>query len=387
MAPEPPRTVTTARPPATHHFLLVTPVETGNPPGSPEPAAPVQPTRFVSRSSTRAQSLAYRLVAQPPAPDAVPPPGPSGFDMVANRTWLAEVDGTTVLTVECEVRSAAPEPIGGVELELLEADLTELATRVAVDVLGCTRESVAWVGRYALSEPPAGWLGAETVRRPLNGSSETAVIGGWGNGAVTGWSLLDDGARGEVVRGLVDAQYLWHQVDELSRRSLDIVRGFRTPHARVRARDLRRVQRAVEAEWTALAQHHAAADDLFLNVQGVRRTTALAILEAWQYEDVMARVGRRIADAHDVVSRKRERFERRYQSTVEAVLFVLGLLTFVEIVLAAISTAYSGPVDTVPGAGVGLFAWLRSTSSDTLVLGTAGLVLVAALLVVARRRT
>ncbi len=101
----------------------------------------------------------------------------------------------------------------------------------------------------------------------------------------------------------------------------------------------------------------------------------------------MARVGRRIADAHDVVSRKRERFERRYQSTVEAVLFVLGLLTFVEIVLAAISTAYSGPVDTVPGAGVGLFAWLRSTSSDTLVLGTAGLVLVAALLVVARRRT
>ncbi len=229
MAPESPRTVTTARPPATHHFLLVTPVETGNPPGSPEPAAPVQPTRFASRSSTRAQSLAYRLVAQPPAPDAVPPPGPSGFDMVANRTWLAEVDGTTVLTVECEVRSAAPEPIGGVELELLEADLTELATRVAVDVLGCTRESVAWVGRYALSEPPAGWLGAETVRRPLNGSSETAVIGGWGNGAVTGWSLLDDGARGEVVRGLVDAQYLWHQVDMLSRRSLDIVRGFRTP--------------------------------------------------------------------------------------------------------------------------------------------------------------
>src|SRR5690606_39324815 len=103
-----------------------------------------------------------------------------------------------------------------------------------------------------------------------------------------------------------------------------------------------------------LAQHHAAGDERFLVGQGVRRTTALAILEAWQYEDVMARVGCRIADAHDVVSRKRERFERRYQSTVEAVLFVLGLLTFVEIVLAAISTAYSGPVDTVPGAGVGL---------------------------------
>src|SRR5690606_41502262 len=126
-------------------------------------------------------------------------------------TWLAEIDGTTVLTVECEVRSAAPEPIGGVELELLEADLTELATRVAVDVLGCTRESVARVGRYALSEPPAGWLGAETVRRPLHGPSETAVLGGWGKGAATGWWLLADSAQGEEVRGLGAAQYRGHQ--------------------------------------------------------------------------------------------------------------------------------------------------------------------------------
>jgi hypothetical protein len=213
---------------------------------------------------------------------------------------------------------------------------------------------------------------------------------GWGNGVVLGWSRLSEGDRTQLVRGLVDAQCIWAECHSIATEALASIRTLQEPSDfRVTAKDLLRLQRSTEALAAKLVDHHLALDDLLLNIQGPRSQTARTALLAWGYQEVSARVDRRVADVLQLLQLRRERFDRRFQSTVEFVLFALGLLTLIEFSLAMISTSFAGPVQASPGDGspIGIFAWIRSTNADALFLMAIALAAAAAVFVEKRRRS
>ncbi|HJF14544.1 MAG TPA: hypothetical protein K8V32_07020 [Enteractinococcus helveticum] len=380
----------------TRDFLLVAPVEISSRQVQNFKAPQTTDNgRFFSRSSDRAQFLTYNL--EPRKRSQVSPVtltigAKCSVILEVAELWIAHFGDTAIVAVLCRVNSPVIDTLSGSELEQLEIALTKIGIQASVSELQCPPESVMWVGRNRLlrtdEKVTEGWLSSEVVTSPLDGTPGASINSGWGNGSVLGWDLLDHTERLEVICGLIDAQYLWHQADKLSRSSLNILQSIGPPQARVKSREVRLMQHQMEEEWTNMANHHLAADDLFLNVQGVRRTVAQANLDAWNYNETIERITRRMQDTGNVVSRKSARLDRRYQSTVEMVLFALGLLTFLEIILSAISAAYSGAVPGMPGdeETIGVFAWLRNTSSDVLVLGAFALIFVAAALVITRRK-
>jgi hypothetical protein len=282
------------------------------------------------------------------------------------------------------------------DAERIEAELSSAAKSYLTDRLGINESAIAWVGRYSLDEEqPQQWTSHGTIKETLHtghGSmaQQPEIQIGWGNGVVLGWSRLSEGDRTQLVRGLVDAQCIWAECHSIATEALASIRTLQEPSDfRVTAKDLLRLQRSTEALAAKLVDHHLALDDLLLNIQGPRSHTARTALLAWGYQEVSARVDRRVADVLQLLQLRRERFDRRFQSTVEFVLFALGLLTLIEFSLAMISTSFAGPVQASPGDGspIGIFAWIRSTNADALFLMAIALAAAAAVFVEKRRRS
>lgn len=129
----------------------------------------------------------------------------------------------------------------------------------------------------------------------------------------------------------------------------------------------------------ALATHQLAYDDLQLNIQGVRRISAMAALTSWDYEAALERVDRRLSDALAVATTMRTVNERKYQELVQGVLYGLAVLTVIDVSLALISTAFSGSAD-VPGedSPLRLLDAIRLTNQDSIIVAAIVIAVAAA---------
>lgn len=320
-------------------------------------------------------------------PDTVD--APSG-EITIGRAAISSLRGRHVAALEV-TRNHNGNAIDSEEIECI---LSAAAVSYLTPHLGIQRNDVMWVGRYSLdSEQPEGWLSPGTLTSTLHtghrltiGSPQISV--GWGNGSVVGWATLAEPDRNQIVRGLVDAQCIWAECHAIAARALASFNQAQDTSEGLNASKLKDQQRAAEGLSTELVSHHLAVDDLLLNIQGVRSEAARTALDAWGYDAVSARVVRRVEDLKGLLQLRRERFERRFQSTVEYILFAVALLSLIQFALSLIATAFTGPVSTSPGIGsaLGIFTWLRSTNADILVLASVALAVVTAVLVEKRRR-
>jgi|GEM_PF-3768263 len=393
MPPSRPPTVhATAGWPQVQHYLLLAPLRgTLN-------SVQLTPDTILDAPSSRSASAAevlhqsWSLIE----PEAEPKQTGSASTVEVTKAALACVRSQNIAALEVTRRLA---PDGGVpeeDAERIEVELSDAAKRFLVDRLGISESAIAWVGRYALDEhQPEQWTSHGTITETLHtGHGSTAhqpeIQIGWGNGVVLGWARLSEDDRTQLVRGLVDAQCIWAECHSIATEALASIRTLQEPAGGgVSAKELQRLQHSTEALAARLVDHHLALDDLLLNIQGPRSQTARTALEAWGYQDVSTRVDRRVADVLQLLQLRRERFDRRFQSTVEFVLFALGLLTLIEFSLALISTSFAGPVQASPGDGsfLGVFAWIRSANADALFLIAIALAATAAVFVEKRRRS
>lgn len=319
----------------------------------------------------------------------------TGLDFAVEQIALCRVAGMAIGAMEVRA-SGRWRSRGGGSIAELEADLTSCAR---AEFAGHSETGqVPWVGRFALLEgrktSPENWLAEQIEEVEFEQSTrwslrdESRVRLGWGNGEISNWDLLAPQVRQDIVRGLVDAQAVWAEIDELSRRSHRLIEKFVVKDMKVTSRELRTEQGEAESLSVRLANHHLAYDDVVLNVQGARRDVAVGALRSWGYEEATQRISRRIEDLHRVMNTRVERFSRRYQVAVESILFLLGVLAVVDLGLATIGTAYSGSVDSAPGAGSGLgfFAWLRHSNADTMMVVAIGIALALWMFAEVRRR-
>lgn len=247
----------------------------------------------------------------------------------------------------------------------------------------------AWVSRTVLTERDDqvldNWLDGDIVARqiPANavqGAEATGMIEarfGWGNNAIIGWGAAERPVEEQLLRGLIDAQTIWVEIEAISTRSAQIVHNLIDDGSRLTRRDYDTHLADIRRLTLEIASHRLAYDDLMLSVQGPRRAAALSQLESWHYAVVAEKVGSRLSDTTAIIEQSKSALDRTYQKVIEVALFALSLVTFVDLVLAAISTSYSG-VDLPPGEGsrLGILRWIRGVDPDWLLAAAAGTILV-----------
>lgn len=316
-------------------------------------------------------------------------------ESVVARAAVAAIQGRYVAALELTSPQSGSGKADDTQptIEDVERWLTTVAADYLSQALGVSSDSIPWVGRYLLEDRvPVNWhspgaQSEELSSNMLSGSTANITLG-WGNGSIRGWEFLSESDKKQLVRGLVDAQYIWLEVSLIADDCLFAIRELHTDldgtslRSQVRGRP-----QMVEGLRRRLVDHHLAMDDLLLNVQGLRQQTARVALSAWHYLDVSARTDRRVDEAMQLFSLYRQRREARFQSIVEWILLAMSLLGLAQFTTGLISTAYSGTVNSSPGEGssLGLLAWVRSTDADVLILVTILLTAAIVLLLVRRR--
>lgn len=270
-----------------------------------------------------------------------------------------------------------------------EEFLTSVPAALALVVGELTGLAFSWVSRTALAEHQDqvldNWLDGDIIERQISSSaSGGAGAGGliearfgWGNNTIVGWGAAGGPVEDQLVRGLIDAQTIWVEIEAISARSAQIVHNLIDDGSRLNRRDYDTHLADIRRLTLEIASHRLAHDDLLLSVQGPRRAAALSQLESWHYAVVAEKVGTRLIDTTAIIEQSKSALDRTYQKVIEVALFALSLVTFVDLVLAAISTSYSG-VDDPPGEGsrLGILRWIRGVDPDWLLAAAAGTILV-----------
>lgn len=316
------------------------------------------------------------------------------FEASADKAALCWMRNVAVLVMEVDLSASG----AGLDLDELEEALSHMAehyaSRYLHEFLEPDQAALAWTGRTLLLEaeeqPPEGWLGdgrAEASVDNLDGPSSAGVTASWGNAVISGCEALDEPAWRELVRGMVDAQALWREVSHIADDVASKARKRVVGNNRRNRQNLKQFLRDIDDLSTDLADHNLAADELKMVIQGNRQAAGRAWLNAWGYEDAVSRVERRLSDVENVAERRTARLDARYQGSVEIILLALGSLTLFEVALTAISAAYSGGVDEVPGAGTpfSVLGLLRSAHSE-LILLVAGVAILSGVLILLRSR-
>ena len=317
-------------------------------------------------------------------------------DATIESAWIIDERGRHVLGLFV----AIDYPTGG--SVVLEAELTDLATDFAAANERIRETGMLWVNRTALLAPgevaPSGWVDGARENVDVDGRP---VELGWGNNSIGDWAAAlvgapddahgPDATRWQTIRGLIDAQAMWCELEELSAGSAQVITDLFTesPNTRGRSKRFRRLLAHSERLAAGIAKHHLGYDDLLLSLQGPRRAIAQGSLHAWGYQGLLERIARRMSDLQKVIESRKTAHERRYQRLVEGILSGLSLLTLLDLVLTIVGTALIG-TDDVPGSGspLGVFAALRAVDADALLLSGLTFALVAVVTVlVLRRRT
>ena len=299
-----------------------------------------------------------------------------------DAAWLVSIHERSFIAVRAESTAA----LKGSHSEVEEA-LSDLVLDFATAHPSVTATPL-WVSRTLLlpasGKVPAGWIDgdATTVKLDGSGNTMTELRLGWGNNAIVGWDDAVATDESQLVLGILDAQYLWVDIEALSAKSSTSIHEIVDGGGR-EVGSLRRKLLLMEELSTSLALHNLAYDDLLMHVQGAQRATAVALLKAWSYHDVTTRVARRIEDTTRVLEQKTSRRERGYQSLVEAILFGLALAAFLELVIVTISTAYEAHSTGIEhdSSPFGIFPWFQATDPDYVIGGTIVLILAVAAIV------
>lgn len=234
-----------------------------------------------------------------------------------------------------------------------------------------------WVSRTLLlddgEEAVPGWIVGQKKELRVDidsGNDCSEVTLGWANNSVSQWSQYNESERAELIKGLVDAQYIWTEAEALSEGSLIELdaHAFRLKFIRHPVRSKGKAGNML----VALALHNVAYDDVLLNLQGYRREIAKSSLDVWQYPELMARISRRIAEVHRLETERLSESSSKYENLVGNILLAVGLISAAQLVLAVIQTAFSGGTSDVPGGrgDGGLMTYFRNANIDIWMWGS-----------------
>ena len=342
------------------------------------------PNAFSSRLSSRAQVL--RQEWRTLDPDEVG--RLNGGETVVDRLASCRIGGT--LCLASEVLDRVVEGTFVVELE-------ERLTRVGKEIahrFAPPDHTCPWVGRAALLDGgtllPHSWLDDQPeVRRLMTRKGDEVVLRlGWGNSVVEHWSALSQEEQNQLVRGVVDAQSVWGDLDAISQAAVArLANVLKSDDRAVSRGEVRALQRASTDLRARMAVQNLAHDDTLLNTQGLRNGVANAYLEAWNYGAAAARVERQLEELSSLASQQADRLRRRYERTVEVVLLGLALLTIVDIVLSTVSTAFSEAAGQGPDGTLGVFEALRASGGEDVVGVAVAVTVLLAVMVLVRSRT
>src|SRR5690606_8427086 len=94
----------------------------------------------------------------------------------------------------------------------------------------------------------------------------------------------------QMLCGLVDAQSLWGELEELASDSAAVVRNVIDNDGKRTRREFNSGLLTLQDISARLARHNLKHDDLLLAVQGRRRAVAVTSLKSWNYQDVVDRI-------------------------------------------------------------------------------------------------
>jgi hypothetical protein len=259
-------------------------------------------------------------------------------------------------------------------VDIVEESLTgAVATMVTQRWRGV---GVKWVSRTRIVETTRmddDWmlLDEDTQRVDVGSASAArALVLGWGNNQLETGASIDPALESQLLSGLIDAQMLWVQLDEIAGSSESIIKAYGEGHQEM-------LQGAASFEASRqlsrqMALHHLHYDKVLLNLQGVRGSVARAALKSWRYPDVSKRILHRVREIEQLVQQEDQNSRRKYQGLVENVLLAIGVISLVQLVIALAQMAYTEGAVTDPDTGsrLSLLRDLRNANLDVVMLAS-----------------
>lgn len=286
--------------------------------------------------------------------------------------------------------------------EELETELSDFAIMVADNLQELTEYEVAWVSRTQLlmakETVTEGWMELDEMDR-INSISFTHEDEGgffnigWGNNslkipATSGMdSPLSIKPVFSLIEGLVDAQFLWLELDWISKQSSSLLlKTLSFSNKRVNRQMLGWLSSETSGLSSLMAGHRLGVDELRFRNQGLRKRVGIKALETWGYDATEPRVEKRLDDLESAVSNWRGGLNNRFQAIVEFIMVIFTLFTSIGLALSFISTANIGTTGG-PGTenGWGILTWFRDTDSDIVLLMSAAMIFVVALTILITR--
>lgn len=311
-----------------------------------------------------------------------------GFPEISiTRSQLCKVQGQKFFVVQV---SLPDDLVFRLDVEDLEQRLSRFAHQSATLSLAISGTEVPWVARYALinedSEAPTNWIDSRTQLVDISNDSlaqtdcRVKAALGWGNGAVLGWDCMSGSVKDRFVHGILDAQVIWNNASQIIDKNKTVFDALVEEIVSPSRRAVREISPECAQIQMYASVHQLLYDDLFQNVQGIRRSSADLLLRAWEYERLVDRMLARVSDTTGQLELLRARLDSRYHSAVQSTLLVLGFLVVIDTALSFISTAYSGSVSGSPDGALGMFSRLRKGDADIILalsfLTTTGLAIV-----------
>ncbi|MEO9078176.1 MAG: hypothetical protein ABI268_02590 [Rhodanobacter sp.] len=235
---------------------------------------------------------------------------------------------------------------------------------------------VKWVSRTRIADATMlndDWMlrDEDTQRVDVGSASAPQVLAlGWGNNQLETDATVDPVLEAQLLSGLIDAQVLWVQLDEIAGSSESIIKAYGEGHQEMLQgaasfQASRRLSRQ-------MALHHLYYDKVLLNVQGMRGHVGRAALKSWRYPDLSKRILHRVREIDQLVQQEDQNSRRKYQGLVENVLLAIGVISLVQLVVALAQMAYTEGVVTHPDTGsrLSLLRDLRNANLDGVVVSS-----------------
>lgn len=382
------------------HYLLISPLlDAGRHDAFHEPVAAATDAdkslrNRVDTREDRLRQTAHVLVAD----DAQWLPGNTRKELAITfgPATLLSNGRISLVVVWASADAAQAKDSQEIELALSRAMDGFVAQKVGADA------AVRWVSRTLLlageEAEPVDWLLGQTkqLQLPLNGHGggtaepahlRSAIKVGWANNSVSNFAHYGAADKTTLVSGLVDAQVIWTEAEQLSGDSRDEL----SAHAK-RLGFLEGKSGTGKKPGNllmSLSLHNVSYDELLMSIQGYRREIAQSSLEMWRYPELMKRISRQITEVTRLESERLSEQRTKYENLVGNVLLVVGLISAAQLILAIIQTAFSGGATGIPGQGNsnGIMAYFRSTSIDLWIWGSVvSTILIFAVLSFLKRR-
>lgn len=281
---------------------------------------------------------------------------------------LVRMDEQSILTASALVDRAAASA------DILEGMFTTVVEQLVEEKWPGAR--VHWVNRTLVTadaQDADDWMFCDTDSQRVDIGSKSVprvLTLGWGNNVLETPGAIDEALESQLLAGLVDAQFIWVQLDDIAVSSGNFIKAYSGGHREVlQGRQSAEMAGALSRQ---MARHHLFYDKVLLHLQGVRGSIARGALHAWRYPDTSRRILHRVREIDHLVQQESENGRRRYQELVENVLLALGVISLVQLVIALVQIAYTDGVvtDGQGGARFGLLRLLKAANTDGVIVAS-----------------